>query len=116
GGVGYVYLIVAIGCAAMLVAVRANAMNALMVPRHAMFLLGFLTYFCVRLFFDVNDFAEVKAVTVGTTGGIVFGIALGTMAAVFAGVLHERKGRSLPHAARVFLFLAICWLLAMDAL
>lgn len=111
-GVGYGFLAAAIGYGAFLVLARRNAIEACIVRRSALFLLAFVCYFILRLLLDFPDMADVKALTVGTTGGVLFALMLGTLCSIFIGsTLIET---SAPRWALIstFIFLLTCLLLA----
>src|SRR5690606_15421763 len=90
GGVGYAYLVAPVVCAAGIVVTRPNPIRAIIVPQSSAFLLAFLAYFLLRLLLDVPDFEEIKSYTIGTSGGLVFALLLGTTVSILLVTLFER--------------------------
>jgi hypothetical protein len=41
-----------------------------------------LTYFHLKVLIDVSDIVELKAITIGTSGGLIFALLLGTLVAI----------------------------------
>ncbi len=106
-GVGYYFLLFTIAAALAIVATIGNPLQSLCFPRSALFLLVFLSYFLLRLFFDVPYLAEVKAMTLGTSGGVVFALLLGVTVAIFISTIFSAQSMGLRSAIPGFLFLCI---------
>ncbi len=91
-GVGYVYLLCAVSCAAFLVVSSADLSTTIVFRRSASFMLAFLSYFLLRLLVDVRNLGEIKAELVGTDGGVCFAYLLGAMVSVLCTPLYARRG------------------------
>lgn len=59
-----------------------------------MCLVAFLLYFMVKLLIDVDDLGEIKAFTVGTSGGLIFSVALGTIISITLSDLYFRLSKN----------------------
>jgi hypothetical protein len=113
-GVGYHFLLLAVVAAAAIAATIGNPLRSICFPRSALFLLGFLTYFLLRLFFDVPYLAEVKAITVGTSGGIVFALGLGLIVSIFVATIFSAQSLGIRGALPGFLFLCLTLYFVVD--
>lgn len=113
-GVAYAYLGAASVCVAFILIVSADPATSITIARSTPFLLAFLAYFLLRLLLDFPDFADVRSLSIGTDGGVLFGLALGTAASLFAGAIAKREARLLPTTATLA-FLLLCLVLAAHA-
>ena len=77
--VGYPYLILFTICVLILFLISGRLYEFLRVRKSSLFLLCFLSYFFIKLWMDISNTAIIKQYTVGSTGGVFFGIALGVM-------------------------------------
>lgn len=76
-GGGYTFLIFAIISFSVLAAINISTFTK--VRMSLIILLIFILYLTFNYAFDTLDISKIKAVTVGTTGGVVFAILLGIM-------------------------------------
>lgn len=115
-GVGYTYLLFGTVCAGILILTVENVLYDVHVYVSALYLLAFLGYFLFKLLLDVPDFAEIKALTIGTSGGLIFALLLGILVAVFAATIHELREMGFRDNVLATIFLLFCVLLFADVL
>ena len=114
--VGYHFLLIVLACAAGNVLLVESPGRSVVVRASVVPLIAFLAYFLLRMILDIHDPADMKAYTIGTTGGILFALIFGTATSVFLGVLGGRH--DLPHRGLLgtTCFLGLCALLALYVL
>jgi len=78
-GVGYTYLGSFAICTFILLIVSGRFLEFIWIRISSLLLLLFLSYFFIKLWLDIGDASIIKQYTIGTTGGVFFGIALGVM-------------------------------------
>jgi hypothetical protein len=113
-GAGYTFLTAVVGCAALIIATKRNPAKAIIVRKTATPLLIFLTYFLFKVLLDIPDSSEVKGLTIGTSGGLIFALALGIMVSMLMSTSFEQRSRPVFHALATLSFLALCMWLAVD--
>lgn len=112
-GVGYGYLAVAMGCAFAIVGLQRSPLRTIALRRSSLFLTAFLAYFLLRLLLDYSDSDLIRAHSIGTDGGVVFGLLFGLMTSflVAATFANARQRWAVPITV---LFLAISLALAWN--
>jgi hypothetical protein len=113
-GVGYGYLLIAFGCLIVVALFRRDPFRSIALRPSAAALLAFMAYFFVRLMIDVGDPDRLKALTVGTSGGVVFALLLGISVSLFMCGLYESQVKTHWRLFAVVLFLIVCTSLSLD--
>lgn len=114
-GAGYVYLAVSLGSCFLIVVYRVLLRGSFFFERHAVMLLSFLTYFLFKILLDVPDISEMKAFTVGTSGGVLFSIVLGIQVSILASEMLTRDKSGTRRLMLCALFLLLAIVLSLDA-
>lgn len=114
-GVGYSYLVATVGCVICILATTVNPVQSIVFRRSAFFMLAFLTYFVFKLLLDLSDTDEIKAMSVGTDGGLIFGFLFGVVASILTITSPVRSRDSSYAIWTTFLFLILYALLAWDS-
>jgi hypothetical protein len=106
-GSGYVYLLIAPVCIAVILTTTKNLFDAVLVRRSAYYLLAFLAYFLFKVLIDVTEVAELRAITIGTSGGLVFALLLGLIVSLGSDLGFRRGHGQVLNAAATLLFLLL---------
>ncbi len=115
-GVGYIYLAFLIFCGAFILVVRVNHKTSLSIRKSStLWLLTFLTYFVTKAVLDFNDFNRVKAITAGTSGGLIFALGFGVAISIFFQSLAKAKQSILFDPFLALFFYLICIFLSLAA-
>lgn len=109
------FLAISAACVMIVLATRGGLAENLYFRRSAYFLLAFVTYFLLKALLDIPDLSAVKAMTVGTSGGMIFALIFGLMMAVLIDAGYQERREQLPHSLFTFAFMAICLLLSFRA-
>jgi hypothetical protein len=110
-GAGYVFLLPAVGFTVLALLVGGDALRGIVLRPSAVALLPFLIYFLVKLLIDLPDSARMRSYSIGTDGGVVFALLLGTMLGVLLARQSERRFCS---DGALLAFLLACVVLAAD--
>jgi hypothetical protein len=81
GGVGYSFLFLFVIFSFSIFLLK-TVNNRSFIKYSFLFILVFIFYFIFRIYIDFNDFYKLKAYTIGSSGGIVFGYCLGVLSSV----------------------------------
>lgn len=114
-GLGYIYLFFLVLCATFILVFRFNHETSLTIRKSTLWLLAFLTYFVTKAVLDFNDFNRVKAITAGTSGGLIFALGFGVAISIFFQSLAKAKQSIFFDPFLALLFYLICIFLSLVA-
>ena len=107
-GLGGYLLIVAMASTAFVFMTRRQAVRETVLGRSGIWLLAFLTYFLLKLLIDVSEFSEIKAMTVGTSGGLIFALLLGVLVSFTLGVAADSRQQAAIPIGLGACFIVLC--------